>query len=99
MSNYKDYRLLHVKWNNLTRDKRDKLVKLHKEFRETFKDMKLRIKFEKVTNLIDIPIWIMKLYGFDGYEKYKTNRVSKLELQRIFHLINQMPMRRQELRN
>ena len=39
----------------------------------------------------------MKLYGYDQQLKYKTNKITKSEFEKIFNLVDQMPMRKLEI--
>jgi hypothetical protein len=57
----------------------------------------LKIKYQFSPARFTIP-FELTLIGYDGGAKYSSNRMSQAELNRIYRIIDQMPMRQAELR-
>lgn len=68
-----------------------------KEIKYELKDRNMKVRRRKNSDLRSGSV-VLVLIGYDGKEKYRSSRVSIAELYRIFDLIDQMPMRREELR-
>jgi len=47
-------------------------------------------------NKVDLKQFTVVLIGKDGYEKYRTNKV--LEIDKLFSIIDAMPMRKKEMK-
>lgn len=86
-------RVLRIVSNVATTYKKDLLEQLIKEpqNRVAFKDRNLTIQYREG------PGFRMKLFGYDGEEKYSTTYVNQQELEHIYDLIDDMPIRRIEM--
>jgi hypothetical protein len=56
-------------------------------------DRKMKVSYQKWNGEFT---WV--LFGYDQYEKYRTTRVSIAEMNRIFVIIDRMPMRKNEIK-
>jgi|GEM_PF-2707735 len=95
---FSSFRYLDIYWSEKGKDKKEKLTKLRKLKKNqlAFLDRNLKIRSYK-THSFTKPL-LINLIGYDGTQKYQTTLVSQAELNRIYQIIDQMPMRKAEIR-
>lgn len=95
---YKDHRLLKVYYSDPKKIARFREIIQRPEIKAGLKDRNLKVSTKKLKKTEQHPPFWIELYGYDGLLKYRSKRLAIAEIKLIFGLIDQMPMRQQEMR-